>query len=389
MYNVVKCKVDAEDDGFEYYLGYEDDDLPTSAEIKGRTRVLRKWDKEKYGDLGINWERLLPRFTHSQEEGNDPNTRMYNGYTNVDQSGLWLGSNGWYPNLYEEEAGGCDIIEYKVRSDYGTGWQGSLVGTEGTIRFVTNVNYEEEDIKMEHPIYAVGKPDNNSMSGLIYKEGDKKDDIVAYYRGAKSNIFMVSSKSDHSIELIRAIEAFIYVPWIWGDYDGGPYPNQIPSKSQAERRVGFDCCDLVVAAWRLLGHDNIHYSNVDGTKEQMNRRLEGKFCILEGEDAVYRIQIDEEGNEVREEVDLVIGEDVHLGDVIFIDHQNDGRFDHTTVVREDIGLPEGVPNELDPADVLIMAGSEGVNGGVMRKTLLETAARGGDYQKTVFVICHW
>jgi len=171
IYNVVKCKVREGKDGFEYYLGYEGDDFPSSVEIKGTMRTLKKWDNEIYGDLIFNWEGLLPNFTHSLGEGNDPNARDYYFYTNVDQSGHWLGSNGWYANRYPEEADGCDIIEYKVRSDHGTGWQGSLMGPEGTIRFVTNVNYVEEDIKMRPPLYAAGKPNNNSMSGLIYEKG--------------------------------------------------------------------------------------------------------------------------------------------------------------------------------------------------------------------------
>ena len=127
------------------------------------------------------------------------------------------------------------------------------------------------------------------------------------------------------------------VPWIYGSRD-----------SQAQHYVGFDCADLAVAAANAAGHCE-SYTNANGLAGRDDRGGSGELYM--NGSTVKKASDGSDAN-----VSIGTGtNDLHIGDLIMIDHTDDGVYDHTTLLYEDAGM-SGV---LDGSDKVIYASRDG------------------------------
>ena len=81
-------------------------------------------------------------------------------------------------------------------------------------------------------------------------------------RGIKECVHRVSIRPDDTY--LGWLDSFRNIPYIWGSASlKGQEP---PEEHQAEKYIGADCADLLVAAWRAMGHRDVPYYYSGGFK---------------------------------------------------------------------------------------------------------------------------
>jgi len=359
LYGVIKAKMQDEPEEYKYYLGYTGDDLPAQVKINDNIINLDRWDKNLWGELELEWQTIKPWPKHTSGISNIPNLPGYGGYTNVNENGVWLGENGYYGKLVDE-GNGYDIIEY-IHENKGNEWsiknEDSKVEEVGTQHYVFGMNFIKEELKMTKFIYSSGEkyeadPPKEAYSHLVFKDNLIPNAEVAYDHGIKANVHRLSRRSNHPCLYIQSIESYLKVPWIWGSA-----PEDYTS-NQAERYVGFDCSDLLVGAYRMMGciPDPNIYGDVNMLKEQTEPR--GDWG---GNN--YHLYLDVDEKTIRRvedniEVEIPIGQNgILIGDIFLMNIIPNSQYEHSLVLCEDANN-DGF---LDASDILICAGTgEGV-----------------------------
>ncbi len=305
-----------------YYCGEEGGEaLPTQARIGGKLRVLERWPTAAWGTPTIAWYRIDPYQEHQETVGNATSEPQYRWYTNVvpdgPREGQWLGAAGVYSRTAEGD--GCDVIEYIIpTTPFAQGWSTHGYYQYGTMRFQARVTL---------PTGAFASPgafDPATISHLVYRGRG-----ACYRRGITEAVHRVSCCSSDPNRYLAYLDAYITVPWLYGSM-GLSLANE-----QTERFVGADCADLLIGAARAAGLTRCDYTDAQNLA-QNNRYTKPRVP--------YKIL----RNAYDQLIDLSTGQEVTLaledgpepramiGDLVMIDFDNDGKFEHSTVIRRDL-----------------------------------------------------
>jgi len=135
------------------------------------------------------------------------------------------------------------------------------------------------------------------------------------------------------------LSSFYNVPYLFGSAGRG-------AKNQAERAIGADCADVLVAALRRAGHPTMEYSSVAGLVDQL-QRVAGPALVEPDAPAIRWGGPD----------------GVRPGDLLAIDYVGyDGlpkAWDHIVALVEDRGPDGGPPDgRLGPEDLVIDTGDK-------------------------------
>jgi len=226
-----------------YYLG-DDDSLPDKIKIDNKIYsiedgTLKRWNKETWGSLNIEWYRIMPKMQPSYPRSE------YEWYANVFTEG---------PD--EGKFAGYAVIEYIQTLLDENGWTVRLKKEAGTARFRAELNYNGKLLSSPgqldplHPNYIVAED---------------------YYKGIKPSVYCISRTSNNENKLIRYIEALRGVPWLWGaDYKRGEDPKE--HQSELPNAIGIECADLIISALRAMGNKNLQYIKA-------NQFAEGKYTV--------------------------------------------------------------------------------------------------------------
>ena len=215
-----------------HYLGY-DDSLPPMLKIGNKNYTitdgsLKRWKKELWGPLEINWYRIMPRMKPSHPE------LKYEWYSNVFPEG---------PD--EGKFRAFAVIEYEQEPLPQKGWMINPKKEVGTHRFRAEVNYHGRTIS------SPGQEDPSQPHHLAASDYDK---------GIKPTVHRISRLSNHENKLIRYMEALRGVPWCWGTaYKIAGKPAQ--HQADLTNPISIECSDLIISALRAMGNKNLVYTS--------------------------------------------------------------------------------------------------------------------------------
>ncbi len=215
-----------------YYLGY-DDSLPPMLRIDNEKYTItdgsfKRWKKDLWGPLQINWYRIMPRMKPLHPESE------YEWYSNVFTEG---------PN--EGKFRAFTVLKYKQEPLPQKGWMINPKKEAGTHRFRAEINYQGKIIS------SPGQEDPSQPSHLAASDYDK---------GIKPTVHRISRLSNHENNLIRYMEALREVPWCWGTsykIAGKPELHQ----AELTNPISIECSDLVISALRAMGNKNLVYTS--------------------------------------------------------------------------------------------------------------------------------
>jgi len=216
-----------------HYLG-DDDSLPPRLKIGNKKYTitdesLKRWKKELWGPLEINWYRIMPKMKPLHPELED-----YEWYSNVFTEG---------PD--EGEFRAFAVIEYEQESLAQKGWMINPKKEVGTVRFRVEVNYHGRIIS------SPGQEDPSQPHRIATNDYDK---------GIKPTVHRISRLSNHKNKLIRYTEALRGVPWCWGTaYKIAGKPDQ--HQADLANPISIECSDLIISALRAMGNKNLVYTS--------------------------------------------------------------------------------------------------------------------------------
>jgi len=216
-----------------HYLG-NDDSLPSRLKIGNKEYTitdesLKRWKKELWGPLEINWYRIMPKMKPLHPELED-----YEWYSNVFTEG---------PD--EGKFRAFAVIEYEQEPLAQKGWMINPKKEVGTVRFRAEVNYHGRIIS------SPGQEDPSQPHRIATNDYDK---------GIKPTVHRISRLSDHKNKLIRYTEALRGVPWCWGTaYKIAGKPDQ--HQADLANPISIECSDLIISALRAMGNKNLVYTS--------------------------------------------------------------------------------------------------------------------------------
>lgn len=270
-------------------------------------RGRRSWSESGCPPLTIRWRRIDPRMEHADTPPPNPGLAIYaNAVVFGPSHGRWLGH---------------DAIEYVERP---------LAASDD--RWVLGLR----DARPEDPAQAAARDPADldlgaarlaatlTLAGEAPRSTPGVED--APQGQLSSRVFRYSFRRGD--DLVGWLTAFYGVPYVFGSAGVG-------ARSQAERFVGTDCADLIVAALRRAGRPDLPYSSVAGLARTLPR-VAGPLAIRPG------------GGPVPEYSPLV-------GDVLALGYEGAEElpraWDHIVVLAEDRG-PGGGPADgaLGPDD---------------------------------------
>lgn len=293
------------------------------SEDGGRGRV--SWTGSGCGPMQVQWHRIEPRMAHTATPAPNPSLRVYaNAAIFGPSHGRWLG---------------YDRIEYQeIALDRDTAFGPSLIVRDarpssfaaprppdhegcGTMRLGATVRTDGREWKTPGP---EGAADTGPFAERAFRYSFRAGD-----------------------GFIGWLTAFYNVPYLFGSAGDG-------KRNQAERFLGADCADVLVAALRRAGLVRLRHSNVGGVIDAV-----GKL----GREATVRSCPPSQpacGN--TSEPPLRFGTDVRPGDILAVDYLGAGELpralDHIVVLVADSG-PQGVSDGvLGPHDLVFDSGDE-------------------------------
>ena len=261
---------------------------------EGRGRV--PWSD--CGPIDIAWRRVEPRMEHTSTPSPNPGVAAYSDAVVFGpKHGQWIG---------------YDTIEYFESPLEGSGWRLTLrtaqpsdpglaarAGGLGVMRLAATLHTETQEAR------TAGE---DAAFRYSFRAGD---------------------------DFLGWLTSFFNVPYVFASAGKG-------ARSQAERYVGADCADILVAALRRAGHRELEYTSVAGLIDRLERV--GAPVVLGKQPTALRF-----------------GRDVHVGDLVALDYVGyedlPRDWDHIVVVVEDRG-PGGKPDGvLGPEDLVADSGS--------------------------------
>jgi len=365
-----------------YYWG-PDYGTESVSNLNGGTRTVYAWPGGHWGTPTVTWKKVMPHMNNSDWDrsvSNDPWNPSYDAYTNVvpkdtaetnpcecshnhrysfpgadeglgESFGICIGgcpvggcphTHSKYRGVYSHtnEGDGCDIIEYEQTTVSGT-WQiTESSSTEPGTRHYRVSQFEYQGVTK----YTRGKENTSNVSNLVYAAGD--DD--AYERGIRTEVTRIVRKSDNSNAFLSHVKSHEFVPWIYGSW----------GVTQADKYIGFDCADLLVASARHAGN-SVSFGSANSLTSRTAIKASGEPYYLQGS-----VVKDKNGSDAN----IMMGTDIDEGDLILIDRNFSGSFsaDHATALYDSDG-----DSKLDGDDTLIHATHGGVEDGQSLSTVLD------------------
>jgi hypothetical protein len=268
------------------------------------------WKKSGCGPISVEWHKVEPRMAHTETRAPNPLAKVYaNAVVFGKDHGKWIG----YDRLeyFESQFLVSDELILQVRDAAPSNAPPrTQAGVFGTMRLSAT---------LQTPTAHFSSPGvEEAASGQI------SDRVFRYsFRGGD--------------DFLGWLWSWFNVPYLFGSAGYG-------KKSQAERRIGADCADVLVAALRKAGHRTLEYTSVAG--------LVGRLIpvalplVLPGP------------------LKLTVGRgiaDVHPGDLLALDYLDFNgmpkNWNHIVAFVEDLG-PNGVADGvLGPEDLVADSGS--------------------------------
>jgi hypothetical protein len=281
--------------------------------VRGRV----SWLRSGCGPLQVTWRRVEPRMEHVHTPAPNAQAKIYaNAIVFGPSHGKWLGFDrleyvetpieGEAPILRVRDAHPSPVIAIE---------RVAALLPLGTMRLAAT-------------ICAGGK----CLSTPDAK--DAPDGLIS------ERVFRYTFRSGDGF--IGWLTSFFNVPYLFGSAGAGV-------RSQAERYLGADCADILVAALRRAGRRDMAYTSVAelvGQLERIAGPAEVRPCATSGSPCAALAQ-----------PPLRFGRDVRPGDLIALDYlEDDGQlpraWDHIVALIEDRG-PDGSPDGLLGADDLV------------------------------------
>lgn len=274
------------------------------SERAGRGR--RSWTEAGCPPLAIRWTRIDPRMEHALTAPPNPGLAIYaNAVVFGPSHGAWIGH---------------DRIEYAERA---------IAAGDDRWRLAVR------DARPEDPVQVAARDPADLDLGtarlavVLRPEGAASVASAGLAAAARAKevdrVFRYSVRRGD--DLVGWLTAYFGVPYVFGSAGVG-------ARSQAERFVGTDCADLIVAGLRRAGRREQPYSSVGGLIRSLPR-VAGPFDVRPGGAAVAEYR-------------PVPGDVLALG---YLDAAELPRaWDHIVVLVDDRG-PEGAPDgALGPED---------------------------------------
>ena len=271
--------------------------------------------------LQVVWRRVEPKPTHTRTKPPNPNANVYsNAVIFGPHHGRWLG----YDQLeyFATPVAGANGLQLTVQDATPTEAPVPPRGVAdkglGTMRLAATV-------QQGTAIYGTPGEDD-APKGQI-------DDQVFRYSFRSGDGF------------IGWLTSFFNVPYLFGSAGEGVH-------NQAERYIGADCADVLVAALRRAGLRRLQYTNVGGLIDAIGRSA--------GPTLVRPCPPASPSCPSVSDPPLHYGVEVRPGDILAVDYVGAGElpraWDHIVVLVEDRG-PGGVPDGiLGPDDLVVDSG---------------------------------
>lgn len=295
------------------------------------------WTQAGCGPLRVAWSRVEPRMQHERLPAPNPDLKIYaNAVVFGPRHGAWLGYDRLeYLQTPLPGAGAEPVLRVRdARPGPGAGVpaRGGPYADLGVMRLAATL--EADGQRRETPGAA------DAPAGQI---GDR---VFRYtYRGGD--------------DFLGWLTTFFNVPYLFGSAGQG-------GRSQAERYIGADCADVLVAALRRAGHRRLDYTSVTGLVSAL--RKVGGPVIVRPCPAAPPAPLAPSASAAPaptcaapgDPPPLAIGEKVRPGDLLALDYVGAADlprdWDHIGVLAEDRG-PGGAPDGvLGPEDLFLDSG---------------------------------
>lgn len=305
--------------------------------LDGRPVVFGEWGRGRVsfagagcGALHVSWRRVEPRMQHLRTPAPNRDIAVYaNAVVFGPQHGRWLG----YDRIeYVESPLPGDGPVLLVRDarpgpEAGVPPREPRHGALGTMRLAATVVSDGERLSTPDASDAPGGLVSDRVLRYSFRQGD---------------------------DLVGWLTSYFNVPYLFGSAGAG-------ARNQAERYLGADCADVLVAALRR-GGARLEYSSVAGLVSAL-RPVAGPVLIrpCEGAAGCAAPQASPGTSPDPAAPRLRFGVDVRPGDFLALDYVDAAvlprAWDHIGAVVEDRG-PGGAPDGvLGPEDLLADTGS--------------------------------
>lgn len=313
--NTVDARLGEEIEVFVAASGHLDGKPVVFSESGARGHV--SWGRSGCGSLQVTWRRVEPRMEHINTPAPNAQAKIYaNAVVFGPSHGKWLGFDrieyvetpieGEAPILRVRDASPSPVIAIQ---------RTAALSPLGTMRLAATICAGGR---------CLSTPDaKDAPDGLI-----------------SERVFRYTVRSGDGF--IGWLTSFFNVPYLFGSAGAGV-------RSQAERYLGADCADILVAALRRTGRRDMAYTSV--------AELVGRLERIAGPVEVRPCAASESSCTALAQPPLRFDRDVRPGDLIALDYLEDGgqlprAWDHIVVLIEDRG-PDGRPDGLLGADDLV------------------------------------
>ncbi len=259
------------------------------------------------GEVEVAWRRVEPRMQHVDTVAPNKSIAIYsNAVVFGPHHGKWIGFDRLeYFDTSLADHGTRLLVSSAAPTSPTTDREGAWA-TLGTMRLAASVTLD-------------GK--TSSTSDLDDAPDGQIADRVFRYTVRQSDDF------------VGWLTSYFNVPYLFGSAGKG-------ARSQAERYIGADCADVLVAALRRAGRRDLEYSSVEGLVGSMER-IGGTVRLADAER-------------------LRVGRDVRPGDLLALDYVGVAElpraYDHLVAFVEDRGPDGTADGVLGPEDLVADSG---------------------------------
>jgi hypothetical protein len=209
------------------------------SELPGRT----SWSAAGCPPVTIRWQRVEPRMQHVETRAPNPGIDIYaNAVVFGPKHGAWIGFDTLEYAEYAAPAGD-DRWTLEVR-DARPSDAALLAGRDPADRDLGTA-------RLAATIVAPGAEPRATPGAASVERGAISDRVFRY-------------SVRRGDDLVGWLTAYFNVPYVFGSAGVG-------ARSQAERFVGTDCADLIVAALRRSDRPDLAYSSVGGLVRELHR----------------------------------------------------------------------------------------------------------------------
>lgn len=318
---VVEARAGEEVEVFLVLPGFLDGAPVLFSEAPGK----RSFSGSGCGPLSVSWYRVEPRMEHTRTPAPNDDLKIYaNARVFGADHGKWLG----YDRIEYVESplsGEGPTLPTLIVRDAAPGPEAGVPARDPTLRGMGTMRLKATVTAGGQTVSTPGAED--APAGLI-----------------SPRVFRYSYRSGD--DFLGWLTTFFNVPYLFGSAGQGP-------TSQAERYLGADCADALVAALRRAGHHRMRYTSVTGLVDAL--RKVGPTVIVAPQTSPQGAQ--GQDTPAQPAPRLRFGEQVRPGDLLALDYVGSEDlprpWDHIGVVVADRGPgPDGAPDGvLGPEDL--------------------------------------